>query len=54
MLLSIVVSLIYIPTNMQECSPLALVIGCLSDNNHSGRCKVVSHRGFDPLFPDHL
>ena len=29
-----------------------LVISCLFDNNHSNRCKVISHGGFDLHGPD--
>ena len=55
-LFSIVIITIYILTNgaqgflFSTFSPT--LISCLFDNNHSDRCEVISHCGFDLYFPD--
>ena len=48
---------IYIPTNSVQRLPflhiLPTFVGCvLFDDNHSARCEVTCHCGFDVHFPD--
>ena len=57
-MLSIEVALIYIPTNSIQSFSLCHILATLTffffllDNEHTKRCKVVSHCGFDLYFPD--
>lgn len=57
MLLSIMTAPIYVPATSAQnsfCSPWspALLTFCLCDDDHSNRCEVISHGGFDLQFPD--
>ena len=49
---SILFSIVAVPVYIPISGPQTLVTSCPFDNNHSDRCEVISHHGFDLHFPD--